>query len=156
MKNLNYFNVLKFALVIIGVASCFLLFKGPSVAQGPAAIAEFRDSAEMSFAIWFTIGILALAVFVVVAFFLWALILQPKKTILSIIGLIVCFVIYSAFSLIGTSDNVQSLALKGDKISQGVVDTTSAGIYTIAFCLIAGFVVILAGPIMGRYRSFKK
>jgi hypothetical protein len=156
MKNLNYYNIIKFVLVIIGVASSFLLFKGPAVTQGPAAIAEFRESAEMDFAIWFTIGLLILAVLIVVVFFFYSLIIQPKKTVLSIIGLLVCFIIYMGFSLMGTSDNVQSLALKGDKISQGVVDTTSAGIYTIGFCLVAGFIVILAGPFMGRYRSYKK
>jgi len=156
MKNLNFINILKFALVIIGVGSSFLLFNGPAVTQGPAAIAEFRESAEMDFAIWFTIGLLIFAMAVVVGFFIWSLIIQPKKTIISIIGLVVCFLVYLVFMGIGTTDTVQSLALKGNTISQGVVDTTSAGIYTIAFCLIVGFVVILIGPFLGRYRSYKK
>jgi len=69
MKNLNFINIFKFALVIIGVGSSFLLFNGPAVTQGPAALAEFRESAEMDFAIWFTIGLLIFAMAVVVGFF---------------------------------------------------------------------------------------
>jgi len=156
MKNLNYLNLIKFALVTVGVAASFLLFNGPSVTAGPAAIAEYRESAEMDFAIWFTIGLLIFAMAVVIGFFAWSLILQPKKTIISIIGLVVCFIVYVVFMGIGTTDTVQTLALKGDKISQGVVDTTSAGIYTIAFCLVVGFIVIIIGPFLGRYRSYKK
>lgn len=156
MKNLNYFNLLKFALVIVGVGASFLLFSGPSVTDGPAAIAEYRESAEMGFAIWFTIGLLIFAVAVVVGFFIWSLIIQPKKTIISIIGLVVCFVVYVVFISIGTSDTVQTLALRGDKIPQGAVDTTSAGIYTVGVCLIVGFIVIAIGPFIGRYRSYRK
>jgi len=156
MKNLNYLNLIKFALVTVGVGASFLLFNGPSVTAGPAAIAEYRESAEMDFAIWFTIGLLIFAMAVVIGFFAWSLILQPKKTIISIIGLVVCFIVYVVFMGIGTTDTVQTLALKGDKISQGVVDTTSAGIYTIAFCLVVGFIVIIIGPLLGRYRSYKK
>ncbi len=156
MKNLNYFNLLKFALVIVGVGASFLLFSGPAVTDGPAALAEYRESAEMSFAIWFTIGLLVFAVAVVVGFFIWSLIIQPKKTIISIIGLVVCFVVYMVFIIIGTSDTVKTLALRGDKIPQGAVDTTSAGIYTVGVCLIVGFIVIAIGPFIGRYRSYRK
>ncbi|MBM3454521.1 MAG: hypothetical protein FJX80_05160 [Bacteroidetes bacterium] len=156
MKNLNYINLLKFSLVIVGVGASFFLFNGPSVTEGEAAMAEFRESLEMDVAIWFTIGLMIFAISIVVAFFIWSLIIQPKKTILSIIGLAVCFLVYGIFMGIGTSDNVQSLALKGDKISQGVVNTTSAGIYTIIFCLVVGFLVILIGPFFGRYRNYKK
>ena len=156
MKDLNIFALLKFALVAIGVGACLLLFSGPAVTEGPAAIEKFRESSQMNFAIWFTIGILIFGIAVVVGFFIWSIVIQPKKTLMSIIGLLVCVVVYSLFSALGTSDTIESLALKGDKVTQGMVNTTSAGIYTIAFCLIAGFIVIIFSPLLGRYRSYKK
>lgn len=156
MKNLNYINILKFALVLIGVGSSLFLFLGPSATESVAVRLEFSESLEMNVAIWYSIGLLVFAMLIVVGFFVWSLIIQPKKTLISIIGLIVCFIVYFIFLGIGTSDTAQTLSLKESTISQGIVNTTSAGIFTIIFCTIVGFLVILIGPFFGRYRNYRK
>jgi hypothetical protein len=56
------------------------------------------------------------------------------------------------FYLLGTTDTTDTLALR-NPVSDGVVLTTTAGLYTIGVTLFVGFVVIIAGPFMGRLRK---
>ena len=144
--------LVRFALVLVGVGSSFLLFNGPSVADGKAAVAEYRESGELGFVINYTMGLIILGISVILGFFVYSLILQPKKTIFSIFGLIVSLVVFFLIFSIGTSDTQESLALRM-QTGQGSINLASAGIYTIGLCLLVGFLAIILGPLMGRYRK---
>ena len=88
----------------------------------------------------------------VIGFFILQIIQSPKRTILSIIGIVLSLIVYMIFYLLGTSDTKDTLALR-NPVSDGVVLTTTAGLYTIGILLFVGLVVIIAGPFMGRLRK---
>jgi cyanate permease len=77
---------------------------------------------------------------------------NPKKTIISIIGLIIALGIYLIFFAMGTSDTSDSLLLK-NPVDKSTVVTTTAGLFTVLLGLGIGVIVILAGPLMGRFRK---
>jgi hypothetical protein len=85
-------------------------------------------------------------------FFFLELISRPKKTIIAILGIFVSLIVYFILIGIGTSDTTDTLLLK-NPVSQGVVDTTTAGVYTIMVGMAIGVLVIVLGPLMGRYRK---
>jgi hypothetical protein len=151
-KNINVLMLVRFLLVIVGVGSSFLLFNGPSVADGKAAVAEYRESGELGFVINYTIGLICLGILVIIGFFAYSLVIQPKKTIFSIFGLIVSMLVFFLIFAIGTSDSQESLALRM-QTGQSSINLASAGIYTIGLCLLVGFFAIILGPLMGRYRK---
>ena len=151
-KNINVLTLVRFALVIVGVGASFLLFNGPSVADGKAAVAAYRESSELGFAINYTLGLILLGIVVIIGFFVFSIIIQPKKTLLSIVGLLVSAALFFIIFTVGTSDNQDSLSLKMEA-SQNVVNLASAGIYTIGLCIGIGFLAIVLGPLMGRYRK---
>jgi uncharacterized membrane protein len=78
--------------------------------------------------------------------------MQPKKTLLSIVGIVVAFVLYFVMYFSGSSDTMKSLALRHEA-SDSVIAATSAGVYTIGICLAVGVLVVVFGPLMGRYRK---
>jgi hypothetical protein len=145
-------NIARILLVVIGVGASIAIIGGPNVSAGKEAMETFRESTEMNVAIYFTLGILGAAVVFVLGFFLFQLATQPKKTIVSILGLVVAAVIYAVFFSAGTTDTTDSLQLK-NPVSQGVVNTTTAGLFTVGACLVIGLLVIITGPLMGRYRK---
>ena len=145
-------NISRILLVAIGVGASIAIIGGPSVTDGKEAMEKFRESSEMNVAIYFTLGILGAAVAFVLGFFLFQLVTRPKNTIISIIGLVVAAVIYVIFFSSGTQDTTDTLQLK-NPVSQEVVNSTTAGLYTVLACLVIGVIVILTGPLMGRYRK---
>lgn len=145
-------NIVKFGLAFIGVIVCMLIISGPNGEQPMAEQAAFREGAKLGAAISYT-GILMFAcAAVIVLFFIVALISNTKRTIYSIIGIIVAFVIYFVITMMGTSDTNATLALR-DPVSASTINTTSAGIYTIIIGLILSILAILLGPFMGRLRK---
>ena len=128
-----------------------MLFSGPTVADGKAAMTEFRESGSMS-AIYYTLFIIVTAVVAVLGFFMYQIAMQPKKTLLSIVGIVVAFVLYFVMYFSGSSDTMKSLALRHEA-SDSVIAATSAGVYTIGICLAVGVLVVVFGPLMGRYRK---
>ena len=88
-------TVTRYALVLIGVGLSILLFSGPTVADGKAAMTEFRESGSMT-AIYYTLFIIGIAIFAVLGFFLFQIAMQPKKTLMSIVGIVVALVLYFA------------------------------------------------------------
>ncbi len=152
-KNLNLFlTVLKFALVGIGVGVSLFLFGGPNVTDGIEAVEEYREGPQMGAAIWFTIAVLLACVAIVFIFFFAQLITNTKKTVMAIIGIVVALIIYLVMYSAGTTDTTNTLALR-HPVEQGVVNSTSAGIYTVLAGLSVGILVIIVGPFMGRYRK---
>jgi uncharacterized membrane protein len=146
-------RIFQYLSIAVGVVlSILILMSGPSVADGKEAIEKFRESTEMNAAIYFILFILFAGAAMVIGFFVSQIIQSPKRTILSIIGIVISFVVYLIFYLLGTSDTTDTLALR-NPVSDGVIFTTTAGLYTIGILLFVGLVVIIAGPFMGRLRK---
>jgi hypothetical protein len=146
-------RIFQYLSIAVGVVlSILILMSGPSVADGKEAIEKFRESAEMSATIYFILFILLTGGAMVIGFFIFQIIQSPKRTILSIIGIVLSLIVYMIFYLLGTSDTKDTLALR-NPVSDGVVLTTTAGLYTVGILLFVGLVVIIAGPFMGRLRK---
>jgi hypothetical protein len=153
-KKLNIgLNALKFVVAIVGVLLSIFLFNAPNVTAETEVVETYRDSSVIfSSAIWFTIIIFFALVALVLLFFLVQLISNPKRTVISILGILVFLGVYLVISLMGTADTNDTLALR-NPVSLGVINTTSAGIYTILIGMFAGLLVVILGPLMGRYRK---
>jgi len=145
-------NIIKFVLSGVGVLACILVINGPNTNAGSQVVEEFRDGFEMSFALLFTIAVIFACVAMIIAFFVIHFISQPKKTALSIMGILVSFVVYMVFYIGGTSDTSKSLLLKNE-VSDGVVLTTTAGIYTTFVALAVAVLVIILLPIYNRFKK---
>jgi hypothetical protein len=145
-------NTIKFVLSGVGVLACILVINGPNTNAGSQVVEEFRDGFEMSFAMLFTIAVIFACVAMIIAFFVIHFISQPKKTALSIMGILVSFVVYMVFYVGGTSDTSKSLLLKNE-VSDGVVLTTTAGIYTTFVALAVAVLVIILLPIYNRFKK---
>jgi hypothetical protein len=145
-------NIIKFVLSGVGVLACILVINGPNTNAGSQVVEEFRDGFEMSFAILFTIAVIIACVAMIIIFFIIHFISQPKKTTLSIMGILVSFVVYMVFYIAGTSDTSKSLLLKNE-VSDGVVLTTTAGIYVIFVALAVAILAIIVLPIYNRFKK---
>ena len=145
-------NTIKFVLSGVVVLACILVINGPNTNAGSQVVEEFRDGFEMSFALLFTIAVIFACVAMIIAFFVIHFISQPKKTALSIMGILVSFVVYMVFYIGGTSDTSKSLLLKNE-VSDGVVLTTTAGIYTTFVALAVAVLVIILLPIYNRFKK---
>jgi len=145
-------NTIKFVLSGVGVLACILVINGPNTNAGSQVVEEFRDGFEMSFALLFAIAVIFACVAMIIAFFVIHFISQPKKTALSIMGILVSFVVYMVFYIGGTSDTSKSLLLKNE-VSDGVVLTTTAGIYTTFVALAVAVLVIILLPIYNRFKK---
>ena len=152
-KNIPLFlNILKATLAGLGVLFCFLVIGGPNVNEKIEVVEAFRDSTKMNLAIWYMIGIISAGVVLILLFFLIQLITQSKKTVMSIIGILAALVVYIMFYLAGTSDTSASLLLK-NPVSDGVVVTTTAGLYTVGVALFAGILAIVVFPIINFFKK---
>jgi hypothetical protein len=152
MKNnlSKWTNIAKVALALIGVVACLLVFSGPNInVDTRATIEEFRDGGVMSFATIFTIIMLFLGLGLVLFFFVLQIISNPKKTLLSIFGILVAFVIFFLFYMVGSSDTSDSLNLtnKIGAVSSNSINITTAGIWTVLISLGVAVVVILASSV---------
>ncbi len=154
-KKLNMFmNILKFGLVAVGVIACILVVGGPNAEATVEAQEEFRESGSLGIAINYTLLVIIASVAIVLLFFVLQLITNTKKTVMSIIGLIVALVLYLVFWAMGTSDTNESLQLLEDvQVEQGTIATTTAGLYTALVGVFAGMAVWILSPLMGRLRK---
>lgn len=152
-KKLNLFmSILKFGLVAIGVLLCLFLFGGPNMENTLEQQEVFRDGTSLSLATSFTGFIIFASVGLILLFFVVQLITNPKKTVMSIIGLLVALVLYLVLTMIGTSDTNESLALR-DPVDLATIGSTSAGLYTVVIGIVVAALVVVLGPFMGRLRK---
>lgn len=152
-KNIPLFlNILKATLAGLGVLFCFLVIGGPNVNEKIEVVEAFRDSTKMDLAILYMIGLISAGVVLILLFFLIQLITQSKKTVMSIIGILAALIIYLIFYAAGTSDTSATLLLK-NPVSDGVVVTTTAGLYTVGVALFAGIVAIIVFPIINFFKK---
>lgn len=145
-------NILKFGLVIIGVILCILVINGPN-AEDPVLEQEaFREGGRLGAAISYTMIVMFACVGLVLLFFVMQLITNPKKTIMSIIGIVAALALYLVLSLFGSTDTWETLALR-DPVSDSTIASTTAGIYTVVIGLVVAIVMIFLGPLMGKLRK---
>lgn len=137
-------NILKVVLVAVGVIACFLLINGPDINNEPKEVEAFRDGGKMAFASFFTGFVVFLGIGLILLFFVVQLISNPKKTIISILGLIAALVIYLIFLAVGTSDTNESLQLRAP-VDQSTITATGAGLWTVIVAIGVGLLAIIAG-----------
>lgn len=138
-------NVIRYGLIALGVIACLLIIGAPVTGSSTLdEIAAYRDGGSMSFAAMLTVLIIVACVALVALFFVTQLISNPKKTIMSIIGILIMFAVYFLIRIIGTSDGNESLALReANHVSQGVHNSAHAGVITAILTLVVGVVLIL-------------
>ena len=155
IKKFNlYMSILKIGLVGIGVILCLFIIGGPNMENTLETQEIFREGVSMNLITSFTGFIIFASIGLILLFFVLQLISNPKKTILSIIGLLAALVLYLFFLMIGTSDTNESLALLEDvQVAQGTIRSSSAGIYTVVLAVFVALMVAVFGPLLGRYRK---
>jgi hypothetical protein len=106
----------------------------------------------MNAATYYTIFILIACVSLVLIFFIAQLISNPKKTLLSIIGIVAALVIYIILYSIGSNDTFTTLGLSNDFIgvTSSTISATTAGLYVVFIGLGVAILAILGGRLLGK------
>ena len=154
-KKLNlYMSILKVGLVAIGVIASLFLFSGADMNSTLQDQVSFRDGMSLSFSTSFTGFLIIASVGLILLFFIVQLISNPKKTIMSIVGLVAALVLYLIFLMVGTSDNNTSLQLAEDvQVEKGTIVSTTAGLYLVITLIVVALLAAVLSPIMGRLRK---
>jgi len=151
-------NVSKFILGFLGVSLCVWLVgaKYPESGAKLDVIDSFvKDSPPSFSALDYVNLLIGAAVIAVIGFFIYQMIIRPKQTGLSILGLLISATVFMVLYFVGSADTVNTLQLDPEKVNLGpnTIAVTTAGIYTIGICLFIGLMAIVLGPLMGRYRK---
>ena len=156
MKNVTLIsNVLKYVLIVLGVIAFALVLLGPNNIDYPKEeIDQFRDGGKMGFTMLFTLIIIIACAALVLLFFLQQLVVNPKRTIMSIIGIVVALLVYLVFTMMGNSDTNETLQLK-NPVSESTLNSTSAGIWTVLIALVGGLLTIVVLGIMNLIKRLK-
>lgn len=154
-KKLNLFmNILKVALVAIGVIASLFLFGGADMNSPIEDQESFREGASLSFTVGFTGFLIIASLALILIFFFVQLISNPKKTIMSIIGIVISLVLYLIFLMAGTTDTNESLMLLEDvQVEQGTIVSTTAGLYLVLTLIVVALLAAVLAPFMGRFRK---
>tara|TARA_R110002072_G_scaffold172042_4_gene325849 strand:+ start:5195 stop:5668 length:474 start_codon:yes stop_codon:yes gene_type:complete len=154
-KKLNlYMSILKVGLVAIGVIASLFLFSGADMNSTLQDQVSFRDGMSLSFSTSFTGFLIIASVGLILLFFIVQLISNPKKTIMSIVGLVAALVLYLIFLMVGTSDNNTSLQLAEDvQVEKGTIVSTTAGLYLVITLIVVALLAAVLSPLMGRLRK---
>lgn len=149
-------NIFRYVLGALGILACILVIGGPNASGDveTSVVESFRDGGRMSFAINYTGFIIIACLALVLVFFVVQLISNPKKTIMSIIGIVAVFVLYLILSMMGSSDAPEDLALQvSEPVSQGTVNSTTAGLWTAIITILVTFLAAVLGPVIARFRK---
>ncbi len=147
-------TILKVSLAVIGGLICFFLFFGPNPDATEAEKEAFMNGPYMNLGVYYTGFIVLTGLAIVVLFFVMQLITTPKKTLMSIAGIVAALIIFMIFKLAGTSDTNESLQLAEDvHVSDGTLATTTAGIYTV---IVAIAIAALGAILLPLYARIKK
>lgn len=147
-------NILKIALGVLGA-----LFVLLAVAKLPADLksltVEEQDAAmnngQLGLMTNFTLFLVLLGAILIVGFFLFGLINDPKKTVKAVIGYLAAGVGFLIFYA-AAKGTVTPMAEKFG-IEQSTLKATEAGLYLTIFMVIVGFALMLVGPL---FRYIKK
>ena len=149
-----YMSILKVGLVAIGVIASLFLFGGADMNSTLQDQESFREGASLGFTISFTGFLIFASVGLILLFFVFQLISSPKKTIMSIIGIVAALVLYLILWMAGTSDTNESLRLLEDvQVEQGTIDSTTAGLYVVLTLIVVALLAAVLAPVMGRLRK---
>jgi len=147
-------SILKISLVAVGVIACLFLFTGADMNSTLQDQVSFRDGASLSFTTSFTGFLIFASVGLILIFFVVQLISNPKKTIMSIIGVVVALVLYLIFLMIGTSDTNTTLQLAEDvQVEQGTIVSSTAGLYLVITLIVIAVLAAFLSPLMGKLRK---
>ncbi len=154
-KKMNLFmTILKVGLVAIGVVSSLFLFNGADMNSTVEAQESFRDGAALSFTISYTGFLIITGVFLILLFFVIQLITNPKKTIMSILGLLVAGVLYVILYMAGTGDTNETLRLMEDvQVDQQTIKAVSAGLYLVLILIVGALAAAVLTPIIARFKN---
>ncbi len=154
-KKLNlYMSILKVTLVAIGVIASLFLFGGADMNSTIEEQEAFREGTSLSFSIGFTGFLIMSSLGLILIFFFVQLISNPKKTIMSIIGIVISLVLYLVFLMVGTTDTNESLKLLEDvQVEQSTIDSTTAGLYLVLTLIVVALLAAIFAPFMGRFRK---
>ncbi len=154
-KKLNlYMSILKVALVAIGVIASLFLFGGADMNSTLEDQEAFREGTSLSFSTGFTGFLIMAGVGLILIFFIVQLISNPKKTIMSIIGIVIALILYLVFLMVGTSDTNETLGLVEDvQVAQGTIVSTTAGLYLVITLIVVALLAAVFAPFMGRFRK---
>jgi len=154
-KKLNlYMSILKIGLVAIGVIASLFLFGGADMNSTLQDQESFREGASLGFTISFTGFLIFASVGLILLFFVFQLISNPKKTIMSIIGIVAALVLYLILWMAGTSDTNESLRLLEDvQVEQSTINSTTAGLYVVLTLIVVALLAAVLAPVMGRLRK---
>ena len=149
-------NISKFVMGLVGVSLCVWLVaaKYPESGAPLDIINAFVKDSPWSFsAISYVNFLIGVALITVIGFFIYQLIIRPKQTGLSILGLLVSASVFLVLYLFGSADTVETLQLDPEKVNLGAntIAVTTAGIYTIGICLFIGLNAIIFGSLTGKY-----
>lgn len=147
-------NIFRYVLGALGILACILVIGGPNANNELEVVEGFREGGRMAFAINYTGFIVIACLALVLIFFVVQLISNPKKTIMSIIGIVAVFVLYFVLSMMGSSDAPEDLALQvSEPVSQGTVNSTTAGLWTAIITIVVTFLAAVLGPVIARFRK---
>jgi len=136
-------KIINYSLLAIGVITCIVIMViGPNTTMGSTVVESFRDGFWMSAGTYTTFVFLLISCQLIINFFYASLIVNPRKTLMSIFGIAVSAFIYLIFILSGTTDTSKSLLLNSEW-SHLVILTTTAGIYTTLVALFLGLIIII-------------
>ncbi len=151
-------NAIKYVIGAIGIFACIWVLTsspGSEALEKKIVQDDFAESKQVGLAINYTVVIIVTAIVGVLLFFLYQLITNPKKTVLSISGIVAAFVLYMILRLVGTSDTNESLALTENyHVSDATLNSTSAGLWVVIIGIALGFLLAVLGPfLLGKYRK---
>jgi uncharacterized membrane protein YhaH (DUF805 family) len=136
-------KIINYSLLTIGVITCIVIMViGPNTTMGSTVVESFRDGFWMSAGTYTTFVFLLICCQLIINFFYASLIVNPRKTLMSVFGIAVSAFIYLIFILTGTTDTSKSLLLNSEW-SHLVILTTTAGIYTTLVALFLGLIIII-------------
>jgi hypothetical protein len=149
-------TAIKYVIGTIGAIAClWVLFTSPESDATEIVKEQYADSPQMSLAINYTLIIIISAVVGVLLFFIFQLITNVKRTVLSIAGIVAAFVLYLVLRMIGTTDTNESLALTENyHVSDSTLAATTAGLWVVIIGIMVGFLIAILGPfLLGKYRK---
>lgn len=144
-------NIVKFALALLGV-----VLVGWVIASDPGSVSEltvdqkeaFIDSASMSGSMNYALGVIVIGVILILGFFVYNLILDPRKALKSVIGYAIAAVVFFIFYMFVGGASTPTSEKFG--VDVGTIKASEAGLYVALFAIAIGFLAMLVSPLF-RY-----
>lgn len=159
MDNEKKLNILGLAIKLIfaipALIASFIVMTSDVGSASDIVQKEFMNDFWFSSAINITLFSMGVAASLILIFFIFILISQPKQAIRSILGIIVSGIVFFILYMIGTNDTLESLQIQDNiQVTQGELDFTHAGIYTALIGIaVTSFVALFMGFFMKLFRN---